>query len=60
VRELHPGRRMILAGGLTRETVGDVMRRLQPWGIDVSRGIEKTPREKDHQLMQEFVNAARA
>ncbi len=59
VSYLHPVRRFIIAGGLSCQNVSQKIQQLQPWGIDVSRGIEKTPREKDHQLMKEFVHAAR-
>jgi phosphoribosylanthranilate isomerase len=32
---------LIAAGGLTPETVGDVVRRLRPYAVDVSSGVEE-------------------
>ncbi|MEO1004526.1 MAG: phosphoribosylanthranilate isomerase [Cyanobacteria bacterium J06638_38] len=37
----------ILAGGLTPENVGTALTRLQPEGIDLSSGVERSPGDKD-------------
>lgn len=49
----------VLAGGLDPGNVGEAVRRLRPWGVDVSSGIEAGPGVKDHDLMKRFVEAVR-
>lgn len=47
-----------LAGGLDPDTVGDAVRRLHPYAVDVSSGIETAGR-KDPQKMAAFMAAVR-
>lgn len=54
------GRPFLLAGGLTPENVGSAVYRVQPFGVDVSSGVELALRRKDPQKVREFVRAARA
>lgn len=50
---------LILAGGLTPETVAEAVRRVRPDVVDVSSGVERRPGEKDPHLVRRFVEGAR-
>lgn len=55
-------RPLILSGGLSPETVGDVLRGLDPvspFGVDVSSGVESSPGTKDEKKIMEFVKNVR-
>jgi phosphoribosylanthranilate isomerase len=54
-----PGRRIILAGGLTPENVEEAIRTVHPYAVDVSRGIESAPGLKDRRKMAAFLEAVR-
>lgn len=51
---------LILAGGLTGANVGEAVRRLRPFAVDVSSGVEVSPGIKDHDRIRSFVAAVRA
>ncbi len=53
------GRPIILAGGLTPENVGQAIREVQPFAVDVSSGVEISPGRKSPERMQAFVAAVR-
>ena len=52
--------RLILAGGLHAGNVGEAIRAVRPFGVDVSTGVESRPGVKSTDKIMEFVRAARA
>lgn len=52
--------RLILAGGLTVENVGAIVRIVRPFAVDVASGVERTPGKKDAHLMKRFIAHAQA
>lgn len=53
-------KRIILAGGLDASNVAAAVSAAHPWGVDACSRIERAPGKKDHQKMNEFLQAARA
>ena len=54
------GMPVVLAGGLAPENVGEAIRVMRPHGVDVSSGVESSPRHKDPARVSAFVAAVRA
>lgn len=50
---------IILAGGLTPSNVGDAIRALRPFGVNVSDGVERERGVKDAGLIEAFCAAVR-
>jgi indole-3-glycerol phosphate synthase len=52
--------RVVLAGKLAADNVGDAIRRVQPWAVDASSRLEAAPGIKDPAKVRDYVEAARA
>ncbi len=57
--EVAAHRPIILAGGLTPDTVAAAIERVRPHGVDASSGLESSPGVKDPGRVRDFVLAAR-
>jgi phosphoribosylanthranilate isomerase len=58
--EVPSGVRLMLAGGLTPENVGEAVAAVQPWAVDVATGVESAPGRKDARKLRSFIAAAKA
>ena len=51
--------RIVLSGGLTPDNVGSAVRKVAPYAIDVSSGVETSPGVKDKNRIQQLFSALR-
>lgn len=54
------GRPIFLAGGLTADNVAEAVRRVRPFAVDVSSGVEIAQGKKDHAMVRTFVTTVKA
>jgi len=59
VDDVPEGLRIILAGGLTPENVATAIEKVNPWGVDVSSGVERSAGRKDPMKLKAFIETAR-
>ncbi len=52
-------RNFILSGGLSPGNIGEAIKKVRPWGVDVCSGVETVPGKKDLLKMMEFVKEVR-
>lgn len=50
---------ILLAGGLTPENVGEAIRQVRPFAVDVASGVESAPGVKDPVKLEAFFRAVR-
>jgi phosphoribosylanthranilate isomerase len=50
---------VVLSGGLTPENVGDAIRRVRPYAVDVSSGVEAEKGIKDAAKIAAFIEGVR-
>jgi phosphoribosylanthranilate isomerase len=59
LKGLDPALPFMLSGGLTPDNVGEAVKAVKPFGVDVSSGVETAPGQKDEGLIRAFIAAAR-
>jgi len=52
--------KIILAGGLNPENVVSAVNIVKPFAVDVSSGVEKSKRTKDHTKIRTFIDNVRS
>ncbi len=53
------GQRLVLAGGLDADNVGEAIAKVHPWGVDAVSQLESSPGKKDPRKLRAFIAAAK-
>jgi len=59
VEQVKPPGPLFLAGGLTPENVGEAIRQVKPFAVDVNSGVEYQPGRKDADKLKNFAHEVR-